>query len=256
MGAAIPETVAPSRRKDAGAFPFLGNLPRWTFLLHAALALCAVCALNWLVARHVPFAIKRIGDSYLIFFYHFPSAINVFVFYAGLLAASLGFLTTRDPVWDLRARVSCQVGLLANAVLLFTGSTWAKAAWNQWWVWNDPRLMSAAIMSITYLGYLVLQDSVEDDRKRRTFSAVYGCLAFVNIPIVHFAIRWFGEASHPMKLDELSSDLSIVRTRWFGVLVFFLFYLVLYRWKYEREAVRERTSELLQEVRRIEERTA
>jgi heme exporter protein C len=237
-----------------GAFPlFRGSVAG--FVVHALLTLAALAALNWLVVRHVPYAIRVIGNSYLIFFYHFPAAINVFVFYGGVLAASCAYLATKDPVWDRRARVACEVGVLANAVLLMTGSTWARAAWGVWWRWEDPRLMSAAVMSLVYLGYLVLQHGMEDDARRRTYAAVYGILAFINIPIVHYSIRWFGEKSHPMEFSQLS-DVEIVRTRWFGVLAFLLFYLLLYRWKYEREALRERAEGALQRLRELEEARA
>jgi heme exporter protein C len=245
-------TTRTSGAVEEGAFPLF----RWGsgtgFLVHAALALAALAALNWFVVRHVPFSIKVIGDSYLIFFYHFPAAINVFVFYGGVLAASCIYLATKRPVWDRRARVACEVGVLANAVLLTTGSTWARAAWGVWWRWEDPRLMSAAVMSLVYLGYLVLQHGMEDDARRRTYAAVYGILAFINIPIVHYSIRWFGEKSHPMQFSQLS-DAEIVRTRWFAVAAFLLFYLLLYRWKYERDTVRERAEAALLRIRELEE---
>lgn len=247
------ETTGSPRAK--GAFPLLGKGSAAGFVLHAALAFAALATLNWLVVHHVPFAIQVIGNSYLIFFYHFPAAINVFVFYGWVLAASILYLKTKDPVWDTRARVAAEVGVLANAILLMTGATWAKAAWGVWWRWEDPRLMSAAVMSLVYIGYLVLQHGMEDDARRRPFAAVYGILAFINIPIVHYSIRWFGEKSHPMEFSQLS-DAEIIRVRWFGVAAFFLFYLLLYRWKFERDDVRERTEASLASVRGLEEARA
>ncbi len=236
-----------------GAFPWsAGPAGRGCFVFHAALALAALAALNVLIVYYVPFSIRGIGDSYLIFFYHFPAAINVFFFYAVGCTASALYLATRADAWDRRARVATEVGVLCNAVLLVTGSTWAKAAWDHWWVWNDPRLLSAAVMSLTYLGYLSLQYGLEDPVKRRTYAAVYGIMAFLNVPIVHYSIRWFGETRHPLKFDRLS-DAEIVITRWYGVLAFFVFYLFLYRWKYDREFVRERADAALDKLRLLEE---
>lgn len=236
-----------------GAFPWIGGHPSKGFLAHAVFAMLLVILLNILVTYWVPFWIQGIGASYLIFFYHFPSAINLFLFYAVVAATSAMYLKTKDPIWDVRARAAAEVGVLANAVLLLTGSTWAKAAWNAWWIWDDPRLMSAAVMSLTYVGYLFLQSAVEEPDKRRQISAVFGILAFVNVPIVHFSIKWFGATSHPLKFDGLASDQRIVVTRWIGVFVFFVFYLLLYRLDFDRKAVAERADVLLARVRRIEE---
>ena len=236
-----------------GAFPWGGGVPSRGFVVHAVLALAALLALNVLVATWVPFAVQGIGHSYLVFFYHFPAALSVFALYGGAAFASAAYLKTRRPVWDVRARSAAAVGVLANAVLLVTGSTWAKAAWNQWWVWDDPRLMSAAVMSLAWVGYLFVQNALEEPERRRVVSAVYGLIAFVNVPIVHFAIKWFGATNHPMKFQDGESDFEIAFTRWYGVAAFAVFYLLLYRLAFDRAAIAERTEATLARVRRIEE---
>ncbi len=241
--------------RTSGALPRLGGSPARGFGVHAVLALAALLFLNWLVVTEVPLAIKGIGSSYLIFFYHFPAAINVFVFYGALMGASVLYLKTKDPIWDRRARAAAEVGILCNAVLLVTGSTWAKAAWNAWWVWNDPRLMSAAVMTLIYIGYLMLHGAIEEPARRRQVAGVYGSLAFLNIPMVHYSIKLFGQASHPMKFDALS-DASVVATRWYGVAAFFVFYLLIYRWTFDRKSRADRLEDSLGRIRRIEERGA
>ncbi len=223
-----------------------------SYVAHGLLALAGLFYFGYLVATWVPFAIKQLKSSYLIFFFHFPNALNTFVFFGGCLGGSVLFLITKQPRWDRWARCSAEVGVMAGFVLLATGMTWAKAAWDHWWVWDDPRLMSAAVMMLTYLGYLTLQAGIEDPHKRRTFSAVFGVLAFLNIPIVHKAIEWFGETSHPPKLDGLS-DPSIIATRWFGVLVFLILYLLLLRWRQSRLTTTEEIEDALDRIRRLEE---
>ncbi|MEM7263770.1 MAG: cytochrome c biogenesis protein CcsA, partial [Planctomycetota bacterium] len=198
-------------------------------------------------------AIKGIGSSYLIFFYHFPSALSCYAFFTLLMVCSIAYLVKDDPLWDRAGRTAGQLGLLACTITLTTGSTWASAAWNAWWVWDDPRLMTAAIMWLTYAGYVMLQVQLDDPVKRRRYCAVFGILAFLNIPVVHYAIQWFGgEVSHPMKFDEMSAP-TIVFARWFGVFVFVMFYALVYRWRIAREAVRDRLSEGLWTIRRLEE---
>lgn len=239
-----------------GAIPGLGGTPGRGLRVHAVLALLLLTGLNVLLVQYIPFQIKGLRDNYLIFFYHFPSAINTFVFYGAMLVASIQYLRRRDPVWDLRARVAAEIGVLSNGVLLVTGMTWAKAAWGHWWIWNDPRLLSAAVMSLVYVGYLVLQRSIEEDEKRCRYAAVLGITAFVTVPFVHFAIKLLGEQHHPMQLDEMSSDASIIRTRWYGVLAFFSLYLLVYRWRFDKEFLRLETAEALARVRALEDKAA
>ena len=96
-------TSAPSLAPP-GAFPWIGDARGRGFLLHAVVALLALLYLNWLIVTEVPFAIQKIGSSYLIFFYHFPSALSTFVFYMGVMVAGVCYLATKNPVWDRRAQ--------------------------------------------------------------------------------------------------------------------------------------------------------
>ncbi|MEE8143557.1 MAG: cytochrome c biogenesis protein [Planctomycetota bacterium] len=226
-----------------------------SFLAHALATLVALLALNWMIAHDVPLQIKQLGSSYLIFFYHFPAAINCFLFYTMLMVFSVLYLKSEDPLWDRCGRVAAEIGLLATSVVLVTGSTWAKAAWGHWWVWDDKRLMTVAIMWLIYAGYMMLQKQMDDAERRRRFAAVFGILAFLNLPLVHFAVSWFGEVSHPPSFEELAGEgvQIITITRWYGVLAFLCLYALLYRWKLAREGLQERLQAALAEARRLEE---
>ena len=225
----------------------------WHWWAHAGLSVVLLAILNWMIANHVPFSVRKIEQSYLIFYYHFPAALTLSLFFLVNFIASIVVLATNSPTWDRRARVAGEVGLLATSITLATGSTWASAAWNTWWDWSDARLMSAAVMWLTYAGYVLLQNQVEDPVRRRRYAAVFGILAFVNIPLTKYAIEWFGKTSHPETFDDFKSDATITQTRWFGVIAFFTFYLLLYRWRMAREITKERVDSILARVRRIEE---
>ena len=225
-------------------------LPRMSFMLQAVGALAAITLLNVMIARYVPFRIEGMDSFYLIFFYHFPSAMNCLLFFTVVLVMGIRYLRDHDLRWDRHARVAGEVGLLACSVTLVTGSVWAKSAWNTWWDFSDPRLMSAAVMWLTYAGYVTLQLQMEDGTHRRRYAAVFGILAWLNIPFVHYAIRLLGSQSHPM---EITAEDSITVTQWYGVAAFTVVYTLIYRWKLHREQVRERVEEVLGEVRRLEE---
>lgn len=224
-----------------------------SFVIHAAAALIALWVLDGLIARVVPLSIRDIESSYWIFFYHFPAARSCAVFFTLLLVLSIAVLRTGEPRWDRHARVAGEVGVLACTITLATGSTWARMAWGQWWIWDDPRLLSAAVLWLVYVGYVVLQHQVESGERRRRWAAVYGILAYPSLPLVIYAVQAFGQASHPQKFDDLASDSTIRWTRWYGVAAFLLFYTLIYRWKLAREEVRDALLETQARVRRLEE---
>lgn len=223
------------------------------FLIHAIVALAALLTLNYLIAFVVPISVEGIESSYLVFFYHFPSAFLCFLFFLGVFIFSIMYLVTGNPLWDRHARVSGGIGLLACTITVVTGSIWASMAWNIWWDFRDKRLMFAAIMWLTYAGYVVLQTQMTEHETRRRYAAVFGILAFINVPLVKWAIAWFGQVSHPLQFQDMSSDPAIRGTRWFGVLAFLIFYTLVYIWKYRREAVREDIESVLSQARRLEE---
>ena len=85
------------------------RLPFWSFLIHALVALGSLLYLNYLIGNSVPVAVKKIGSSYLIFFYHLPAALNCFLFFTGTAVFSIAFLVTKNARWDTWARVCGEI---------------------------------------------------------------------------------------------------------------------------------------------------
>lgn len=204
---------------------------------------CVIGQLAW-VASRVPFRVKTLDDNYLIFFWHIPSAMNLMLFYLLALVFGIRYLRREDPKDDARCQTAVEVGLLANTITMTTGSIWAKAAWGHWWVWNDPRLVSVSVMWLTYIGYVVLRQAIDSPENRSRFGAVYAIIAFINVPLVYFAIRIFGMKSHPQKLDTTP---EILVAWWGGVFSFMLLYFSIWwlgsqigegRYRLERHRVR------------------
>ena len=246
------ETTATEPRDDlGGALPFLGAAPSRGFLAHATWALLLLTAMNFMIATIAPARVKLIGSSYLIMYMHIPAAIYMELLFAASALCSVFLLITRRSVWDSRARALGTVGLLANAITLLTGAVWAKTAWGQWWVWDDPRLLTAAMLFLIWLGYVLLQHSAEDDDRRPRFAAVYGICGLIAVPFVHFAPTWFGVVSHPAAVQQKDDHMA---TTWMvAMLAFFLFYLLLYRWKFDRDQLADRAAASLARLRRLEE---
>lgn len=204
-----------------------------------------------MIATKAPLHIQMLETSYLIFFYHLPSALLLSLFLVFNAAFSVVYLATQNPDHDLRAKVFGEIGLLCSVITLATGSCWARMAWGQWWSFTDVRLLSAAVLCLSYTGYVVLQNVMEPGDRRRRYAAVFAIIAVINVPMVKYAIKWFGEGQHPMGVT--SSDDGLKLTKWFGVGAFLVLYLLIYRWKIARERVRASIDSTLSEARQIEE---
>ncbi len=213
---------------------------------HFALGSVGLILTLWMVGNYVPGAVEKIGASYLIFFFHFPSALSCLTLFVISGAASGVYVFHRDAMWDHLGKSLVQVGVLACTVTLVTGSIWAKAAWGIWWDMTDPRLMTVALMWLTYLAYLALRESIEDPDRAARFGAVFGVLAWINVPIVHFAIQWLGSSHHPFQVDLSAPEM--VATRWVGVGSFFVLYEAMVRLRYRVSTTYDRLGEMDQRL--------
>ena len=57
--------------------------------------------------------------------------------------------------------------------------------------------MTTAILLFVYLGYLALRRATLDPVSRARRSAVYGVLAVVQLPVVHFSVLWWRSLHQP-----------------------------------------------------------
>jgi heme exporter protein C len=137
---------------------------------------------------------QTMGDVQRIFYYHVPSAWTAFILFTINFVASLVFLAQRKPTADIVALVSAEVGVVFCAIVLVTGSIWARPVWGIRWTW-DMRLTSTLVLWLIYVSYLVLRRfsaSSETPVLAATLS-IFGALC---VPFVYFSI-WFFRTQHP-----------------------------------------------------------
>lgn len=144
---------------------------------------------------------KYMGHVQRLMYIHVPSAFVAFIAFAIVFGAGILYLLTRNKIWDYIAVSSAEIGVLFTTFMLITGSLWARPVWNAWWVWDDPRLVTSLILWFIYIGYFMIRSSVQGERRRRTFSAVFGIIGFIDVPIVYFSVKWW-RTIHPKVIDE------------------------------------------------------
>jgi heme exporter protein C len=162
--------------------------------------------------------------NHKIFFFHPAHGfwLLVGVFIAGV--SSIVFLKTRNPLWDDIASASTDVAVAFGAVVLVTGSIWAKAAWDVWWNW-EPRLTNSLLLWLVLVGYVLVRRFAGPSADRITAGmAIFGMVG------VFFVYKMTGQDSHPAAGSE-----GVVATLgpgmrgpfWLCVASFFCWYMAL-----------------------------
>jgi heme exporter protein C len=139
------------------------------------------------------------GEIQRIMYVHVPSAWMAMLGFAVLFICSILYLWRRHAAFDTAAHASAGVGAVFTFLALVSGSIWGKPTWGTYWTW-DARLTSTALLFILYIGYLMLRAFVDDEGKRTRFAAVYGIVAFLDVPIIHFSVHWWRTLHQPSSL--------------------------------------------------------
>jgi len=193
-----------------------------------------------------------------IFYFHVAVDWVGFLAFFVTLAASVAYLRTHERKWDIVGMSSVEIGALFLTMGAVTGSLWARPVWNTWWTW-DARLTTVAITWLVYLAYLMLRGAIDDPQRRARFSAVYGIVSFVTVPLT-FASVFFLRTIHPalfatstaaqgrMQFETGLASARMGMTLTFCVIAFTVLYVALLRSRIRLERMADRVVRLQQEI--------
>ena len=162
-----------------------------------------------------------------IFYSHVPAAM---VMYAGFTITAVGsllYLLKRNEALDAVAVSGVEVGLFFAVYVLVSGPLWALKAWGKAWVW-EPQLTATFVLFLLFAGYALLRWFSSDSEQVRKVAAVLAVIGFVDIPIVHYAVRKWG-GLHPVVERQGGGGLieSMKLTLTVSMVAFLLLFLVL-----------------------------
>ncbi|MDC0707351.1 cytochrome c biogenesis protein CcsA [Stigmatella sp. ncwal1] len=184
---------------------------------------------------------REMGDVQRIMYAHVPAV------WIAMVALTLNFICSVTylfkPSWktDALAEASAEVGLLFGAVGVLLGAIWGRPTWGVYWTW-DPRLTTAAILLVAYMGYMALRRFVEDAEKRAVWSAVVGIIAAVDLPIIWFSVKWW-RSLHQVQSSPKTVDPAMVFPLRISAFAFLAFMIVFLIYRY-RIALHERQAEV------------
>jgi heme exporter protein C len=213
--------------------------------LATAVAMAAAAALIFFYA---PLDADQ-GFVQKIFYLHVPLAIVALCGWvaAGVMAAI--HLRTDDRSWDARSYVAIHLSIILGVGVLATGSIWAKASWGNWWVWDEPVLVSFLVIFLLYCVYYPLRFSIEDRERQSRYSSVFAILAGAFVPLNFIAVRLAQAYTHPRVLSKVGGNLpgEMRLTFLVSLLAVALLYVTL--WKLELTS--KHASAQLKRVRRL-----
>ena len=192
------------------------------------------------VAIYFVFSFAEIEMSMLevqkIFYFHISSAFTLFLAFGVTFIFSILYLIKRLEKYDTIALVSTEIGIIFGVVVFTTGPIWARFAWNTWWNW-EPRLTSALVLWLIYVGYLILRSALAEEKKR-VYSAVLGIIGFLNVPIVYFSVELWQGGLHPDTSTKMNLP-PTMQTAWLiSWLALTLLYIFLLMFRYRAEQMK------------------
>jgi heme exporter protein C len=77
-----------------------------------------------------------------------------------------------------------------------TGMIFAHGTWQTWWT-PSLRLISSAMLWFLYAAYVILRSALTAEQRREQLCAVFGIIAFVDVPLVFISARFVRDIHRP-----------------------------------------------------------
>jgi heme exporter protein C len=177
------------------------------------------------------------GETGRILYAHVPCAWVALLVFGAAFAGAVMALWSSSPGGDALNEAGVEVGLLFSALLLVQGSLWARPTWGVFWTW-DPRLTTTAILFVAFAGVLVLRRLVDQPERRMTTSAVATIVAFVDVPVVYFSVRWWKTLHQPVSpRGSIDASMLCPLLLSFGGLLLLAAAFLIARWRIARARI-------------------
>ena len=195
---------------------------------------------------------RELRMSQKIFYFHAPLGIWAIVLMLVAVGAGVWYLVTRNPLADLLSEAAFEVVVVACAIVLVTGSLWARPAWNEWFPWNEPRVLTVLLLFLIGLVYLAVRSSFDEPQLKARLSAVVAAFGAVDAVVAYYAVTIWN-SMHPRVITGGGMALHPAMKRAFLVCVvgvgLVVFGLVQARWRLARlrravDEVEDRAAEL------------
>ncbi len=202
-------------------------MAKWVFPAAAGLSLIMIPVGAWLALSWAP-PDREMGDVQRIMYAHVPSVWIALLTLTANFGLSIAYLFKASWVLDSLAEACAEVGLVFGSIGVLLGAIWGRPTWGVYWTW-DPRLTTAAIMLVAYAGYLALRKFVDNPERRAVWSAVVSIVAFVDLPIIWFSVRWWKSLHQVQSTPKTVDPEMVLALRWNSFAFLFLAIALVYQ---------------------------
>jgi heme exporter protein C len=194
------------------------------------------------------------GEVQRVFYFHVAAGWVGALAFVVAAVSGIVYLAGGDRRWDRVGLSSVEIGIVFTLINIVSGSIWARPIWNTWWTW-DPRLVTATVMELIYIAYVMLRQGIEDPDRRARFGAVYAIVGFLSVPLTFLSIRIW-RTIHPVVIGsgdptaQGAFDMTpkMLTTFMFSLLTFTVIYVTLLWHRLRLEALAERVEQRKMEL--------
>jgi heme exporter protein C len=173
---------------------------RYTLL--ALLTLVLVGLSQYMIFMVVPNE-QVMGAVQRVFYFHVASALACYAAFGAVFVASIAYLTTRNERADIFSAAAGEVGFVLCTIVLITGMIWGHSAWNTWFRWEEPRLVTFLVLWLIFLSFTVLRN-FGDPTKTAVHGSILGILGALSVPLVYVSIKFLPQSArlHPEVVEH------------------------------------------------------
>jgi len=170
---------------------------------------------------------RHMGEVQRILYVHVPVAWITMLVFTAAFAFAIASLWSGKQRWDNLLTGAIETGVVLCGLLQLQGMIWARATWGVWWDW-DVRLTTTLVLMLLFGGILALRSFVPEPGRRATWSAVTAIVAYVDVPLVYFCVRWW-RSLHQVQSSPETMDPAMVlplRINSFAILAVAIWFIV------------------------------
>ena len=165
------------------------------------------------------------GDGFRIIYVHVPCAFMSLLIYVNMAAFAFIAQVWKIKLADLLTKAAAPIGASFTFLALITGAIWGKPMWGTFWIW-DARLTSELILLFLYMGYILLQYSLQNAMAATKAGRIVVLVGVINIPIIHYSVYWWNTLHQGSTITRLHP--SIAPSMLYPLLAMIAAFLVFY----------------------------
>ena len=143
------------------------------------------------------------GAVQRVFYFHVAAALACYGAFFVVFVSSASYLTSRNKRHDALSVAAGEVGFVLCTIVLITGMIWGHSAWNTWFRWEEPRLVTFLVLWLIFLSFTVLRN-FGDPSKTAVHGSILGILGAASVPLVYLSIKLLPQSArlHPEVIEH------------------------------------------------------